>query len=236
MFFKLRQDLAEVFFYPNPSWGEDGRLDYNLYWRKRRKNGSSFTLSAWQKQRADLVLPILSAGDVVVDLGGGGGEMLGYWGRFKSIKGVCADTNTLALTQAGTKGLETLLLDLNNKEDWAKMPACDYVTGFEIIEHLPNPEELILFARNKVRKGLIFSVPNTGYYKHRLRLLLGRFPLQWIVHPGEHLRFWTVKDMNSWAKALGLKVEKLVVYEGLPWLNKIWPSLFGQGIIIYLKK
>ena len=81
---------------------------------------------------------------------------------------------------------------------------------------------------------MIFSFPNSGYYAHRLRFLFGRFPLQWVVHPGEHLRFWTVKDVNSWVNALKMNFIKLIVYEGVPVLNKIWPSMFGQGIIIVI--
>lgn len=230
--FKLRQDLAEIFFYPKPVWGEDGRLDYDLYWQKRRKNGGNFTLSSWQKQRADLVLPFLIDGDVVIDVGGGGGEMLSYWLEFKKIKGICADVNASALGQAQSKGLETLQLDLSDKALWNNLPACDYITGFEIFEHLANPEEFIFFVQKRVRKGLIFSVPNTGYYKHRLRLSFGRFPLQWVVHPGEHLRFWTVKDMRWWLASLGLNLKKLIIYEGLPVLNRLWPSLFGQGLVV----
>lgn len=235
LLFKLRQDLAELFFYPVPSWGEDGSLDYNLYWQKRRKSESNFELSAWQKQRADLVLPFLKDDDIVVDVGGGGGEMLAYWKQFKKVKGVCADYNEWALEQAKKKGLETLFLDLADEKSWDQIPFCDYLTGFEILEHLSNPEKFIFFVKKRVRKGMIFSVPNSGYYKHRLRLLFGRFPLQWIAHPGEHLRFWTVRDMLKWIDYLGLKSKKIIIYEGLPGLNRLWPSLFGQGLLIYLQ-
>ena len=161
--------------------------------------------------------------------------MLAYWVKLKKIKGICADYNELALEQAKRRGLDTLFLDLNDEKNWNDVPPCDYLTGFEILEHLANPEKFILFVKNKVRKGLIFSVPNSGYYQHRVRLLLGRFPLQWIVHPGEHLRFWTAKDIVDWVGFLGLKLEKKIIYEGLPGLNNLLPSLFGQGIIIYIK-
>ena len=51
-------------------------------------------------------------------------------------------------------------------------------------------------------------------------------------HPGEHLRFWTLKDAKLWVKQLGCKLNKIVVYQGLPGLNKLFPNLFGQGILI----
>ena len=39
---------------------------------------------------------------------------------------------------------------------------------------------------------------------HRLRYMLGRFPLQWIVNPNEHIRFWTLKDLIWWLDYLNI--------------------------------
>ncbi|NCF75234.1 MAG: methyltransferase domain-containing protein [Xanthomonadaceae bacterium] len=111
----------------------------------------------------------------------------------------------------------------------------DYILELEVIEHLPNIEEFVSKIKNKARKSLIFSIPNRGYYSHRMRLLSGRFPLQWINNPSEHLRFWTVKDIKWWVNFMGLNSNKIIIYEGLPILNKIFPNLFGQGIIIKIK-
>jgi 2-polyprenyl-3-methyl-5-hydroxy-6-metoxy-1,4-benzoquinol methylase len=123
-------------------------------------------------------------------------------------------------------------MDISKLYNLSSLPEVDYILGLEIIEHMPNTEEFIFKIQNKSKKGLIFSFPNTGYYSHRLRLLFGRFPLQWIVRPGEHLRFWTVKDVKWWVKNLGFNLEKLIFYEGVPILNKVFPNLFSQGIII----
>lgn len=220
--------------YPTPDWGTDGRVGYDRYWRKRRGENQLFQLSAWQRKRAELILPFLSEGDVVVDVGGGDGAILEFWRAHKNIRGICVDNNQLVLDQAKAKGIEIIKVDLSASESWEKIPACDFLTGFEILEHLPNPEEFILTVAGRVRKELIFSFPNSGYYVHRLRLLFGRWPLQWIVHPGEHLRFWTVKDVYSWVRALGFCLSGLIIYEGVPLLNRLWPAMFGQGIIIRL--
>jgi hypothetical protein len=63
---------------------------------------------------------------------------------------------------------------------------------------------------------------------------LGRFPLQWLTHPGEHLRFWTATDCRWWIKSLGAHMENFTLHQGLPVLNKIWPGLFSQGIIFMI--
>ena len=89
----------------------------------------------------------------------------------------------------------------------------------------------------KAKKGVFFSVPNSGYISYRLRLLFGSFPVQWKIHPGEHLRFWTYKDIKWWLKQLNLyHKSEIYVYEGIPFLNKIWKNLFGAGILVYIKK
>ena len=62
-------------------------------------------------------------------------------------------------------------------------------------------------------------------------MLFGKFPLQWASHPGEHLRFWTVSDVKWWLKSANFNIESLELYEGIPILNKIFQSLFAQGIV-----
>ena len=234
--FKIKTDLKGLLSYPKPKWGTDGRVNYDLYWHERRGHGQDFKLSAWQRERAELILPLLKAGDVVVDVGGGDGAVLAFWRSKVDIRCICVDDNRLVLEQAKQKGIEVIETDLSAPSNWDLIPTCDFLTGFEILEHLPNPEEFILKTYGRVRREMIFSFPNSGYYVHRLRLIFGRFPKQWIVHPGEHLRFWTVKDAKSWSLALGVGLKEIIVYEGVPGLNRLWPALFGQGVILRLGK
>ena len=67
------------------------------------------------------------------------------------------------------------------------------------------------------------------------RLLLGRFPLQWLAHPGEHLRFWTHVDFLWWANCLGYRVQTAIPYQGTPFLKRLWPNLFASGIVYVLE-
>jgi len=71
---------------------------------------------------------------------------------------------------------------------------------------------------------------------YRLRLLFGKFPAQWRVHPGEHVRFWTARDLRWWLLAQGIENYKIFYYEGIPLLNKIVPSLFAAGFVVYIQK
>lgn len=234
--YKLKQDFSKIKKYPTTNISENGKVDYDKYWQKRRGEDYQASLSDWQKVRVDIVKKYFKTGDTVVDVGGGDGAMLKYLQSQVNIRAIVVDFNDLVLQEAQKIGLEVIKVDLNDVNDLKKIPDCDYLLGFEILEHLSNPEEFIFLVKDRVKKSMIFSFPNTGYYVHRLRLLFGRFPLQWVNHPGEHLRFWTVSDVRWWVKYLGFKLLFLHIYEGLPGLKKIWPTLFGQGIIIVINK
>jgi len=233
---KIKSDLESLNTYPGIDLSSGFKIDYDKYWKKRRGEDYKSSLSGWQKERADYALKFLKDGDIVVDIGGGDGEVLKYIKSKVSIKGICADFDELVLAEAKKNGLETINIDLSDLNNAVKIPDCDYILGFEILEHMPNPEEFIMAVKSRVRISMIFSFPNTGYYTHRLRLFFGKFPLQWVSHPGEHLRFWAVSDVQWWIKNMGLHLDEIRLYQGMPFLNKILPKLFGQGIIVKIKK
>lgn len=234
-FYKIKQDILSLKKYPRNNISKDFKINYNRYWRKKRGDTNISSLSSWQKQRANYILKIIEPYSSVMDLGCGDGAVLKYLKERIDIKGVGVDISSSILEKAKKTGLKTIKKDISDIDNLEDLPNVDYILGLEIIEHLPNTEEFINKIKNKAKKALIFSFPNTGYYSHRLRLLFGRFPLQWIIYPGEHLRFWTVKDVKWWIKFMGFSLDKIIVYEGLPILNKIFPNLFGQGIIIKIK-
>ena len=117
----------------------------------------------------------------------------------------------------------------------------DVVTAFEVLEHLPDCETQLQELLRVSNSLCVFSVPNTGFIMHRLRLLFGKFPLQWRSSPGEHLRFWTSSDMYWWlTKILNLSPNnfKIYHYAGFPILNNLlfMRSLFCKGIIVVIYK
>ncbi|HQU07449.1 MAG: hypothetical protein B7X04_00585 [Parcubacteria group bacterium 21-54-25] len=233
----LKGDLGRLFIYPSLQVPEDFSIDYDRYWKVRGRSSMSEkgeTLSLWQQDRASRAAEFIERNSTVLDLGSGGGAVLEYLREKRNIKPIAVDVSAHALISLRIKGIEALELDIASENDVEKLPEVDYILGFEILEHLPNPEKLIHTLAKKAKKGLIFSFPNTGYYAHRLRLLFGRFPLQWVVHPGEHLRFWTMADVRSWTPQLHLGPKSMVAYQGLPGLNRVWPALFGAGILLVL--
>lgn len=115
----------------------------------------------------------------------------------------------------------------------------DVIVMSEILEHLPKPEDIVRKISDRA-KYLIISVPNSAFYRFRLRLLFGRFLKQWVMHPSEHLRFWSHIDFLDWLSALGFEVVKTEASNGLDVgplkLFKYFPNLFGHQMCYLVKK
>lgn len=228
---RLKQFVKLIFAYPKLGAHD---VSYNTYWHSRGLD-SKIKLNSFQKKRADLTLGHLEKNSVILDVGCGNGALLCYINSIKPMKKLFGiDISEKALAFAEENNIEIVLGDISKIDTLNKLPAADYILMFEVIEHFLNSEDLIKWAVQHAKKGVFFSVPNTGFFVHRLRLFFGKFPFQWRVNPSEHLRFWTVKDMKWWLRELGLKNYTLKLYEGVSLLNKIWPSLFGQGIWVFI--
>lgn len=231
-FYKIKQLLISIFIYPSLKQVDES---YNVYWQSRDVQNSE--LNSFQKKRADLLIGEIDKNDSILDIGCGDGRILAYlMGKGHQGEALGVDSSDYVLERARAKGINVLKKDIRNINQLDNLPAHDVVILFEVLEHMVNSEDLLVWAYNRARKAVLFSVPNTGFIVYRLRLLLGRFPLQWRVHPSEHLRFWTLRDMKWWLGELGYKFFKLYIYEGVPLFNKFWPSLFGQGLFIYIPK
>lgn len=225
--YRLRQWFKDLFLYPRTTLGSDSD-----YWSARNR-GPSASLSAWQKERADWVLTRLTETPVhMLDIGSGDGGVLKYLAsKHKGLTGVGIDRDAGARASLTALGFEALDLDLTKDTE---LPACDYALLFEIIEHVPDAEGLLDAARRSARRGVFFSVPNTGFFTHRFRLLFGKFPAQWAVRPNEHVRFWTLADMRWWLKAQGIAHADVHPYEGVPYLRHVFPGLFAAGIMVWI--
>lgn len=205
--------------------------NYELYWEKK-----SLDLNSFQKYRASWVSSQIETGSSLVDIAAGNGKVLLELKKNKNIKAIACDISNSALKTLNDQGIECFCIDINQDAELKKIPTADNIIAFELLEHLPNPEKVLVNLLPKCQKSFFFSVPNTGFISHRLRLLFGRFPLQWRNHPGEHLRFWTLKDMHWWLKELNLPYQYQVhCYEGFPILNKIFPGIFSKGILVQIK-
>jgi methionine biosynthesis protein MetW len=173
----------------------------------------------------------------VLDVGCGSGGFLKYLLSQRpncTVRGT--DISKHAVSLAAAQGLDTFQSDLT-KESLDRQ--YDYITGFEMIEHVHEAEKVLVVMREAMRKLLILSLPNTGYVEHRVRLaLFGRFPNTQIkFHAKEHIRFWTAKDFRDWAEHFDLRVVDVQGQWGLPGLPwRSHPKLFSPQLVYTLER
>ena len=212
-------------------------LDYDVYWGT--KIGKKLCrLDPFQLNILKLILTEFEQNKTLLDIGSGDGSVLNFLTKHRKFDSILpTDISKTAIDNLKKEGYPARFLNIQDEDEFSKLDSFDYVMVLEVLEHITDSETVLKRLLNKTSNKLIFSVPNTGFIGHRLRLLFGSFPLQWRTNPGEHLRFWTARDMRWWLKQLGLNHDsKLILYEGIPILNKIWPSLFAMGIIVVIKK
>lgn len=233
--YRLKEWIKQMFVYPTLVLTE---VDYDKYWMAKRGENMG-SLSDWQLERANFVVNILKdqSNISISDIGCGEGGILDFISKkIKTNRLIGSDISDMALERVKGFGIEANKLDIGKIEELKKIPQADYQILFEILEHVPHSEHLLNEAYFKSNKGVFFSFPNTGFFVHRFRLFFGKFPLQWKLFPGEHVRFWTKKDLLWWLKSLGYKDYKINYYKGVPLLNKIFPSLFAAAFEIYIPK
>lgn len=202
-------------------------LDYDAYWKERGPLVYS--------TRFDAIARLIEPGSSVLDLGCGSGACLKRLEDKLGVEGEGVDVSAASMAMCAALGVKASRADIT-APSFRPARIYDYIVVSEVLEHIPDPEGLLARLRGNFTKGLVVTVPNTGYYLHRLRLLFGRFPVQWTTHPGEHLRFWTLKDFRSWTRHNGFAIVRMTTHTGFLFLHGLLPSLFADSIVCLLKE
>jgi methionine biosynthesis protein MetW len=205
-------------------------FDYEAYWAQRLEAGNE---GISYPEIVDICAATLPRDARLLDIGCGTGLFLQQLTRRLPIQAVGVDVSQRAVAAAKARGIHAEVLEAGAA--LAPLGAFDFVTLFEVLEHVQNAEAVLANIRRSFPEATVLaSVPNTGYIADRLRLLCGRFPRQWIVHPGEHIRFWTLHDFRQMAGHLGYRVARVIPLRGATLLAPLWPSLFGEALVFKL--
>ena len=206
--------------------------DYNYYWSqvmKKGLGGGSYPIII------DILESRINNDAKLLDIGCGNGELIRSLSNRLNIECLGIDISEKAIQIAMNKGINTRIFDIFT-DDFKKLGAFNYITMFEVLEHIPNAEQAIINIRDNFKSEIaFFSIPNSGSLYERMRLLRGRFPKQWVVHPGEHVRFWTLHDFKFMLRGLGIKIINVYGISHNHRPINIGKSLFSQMFIFEVK-
>ena len=213
--------------------------DYEEYWHQRIDPESHGLYIQRRINKFNRIAELIEPGSSVVEIGCGDGILLEMMLREKlrpeDVLGL--DVSEAALDACREKGIPVRQADGTSVNFIKELRDYDYLIMSDFMEHIPDPEALIKLLRPKISKGIIISIPNSGFILYRLRLLFGKAPMQWAPKEfmGVHLRFWTACDLKWWAESLGFKVQTFIPLRGVPILRSLWSNMFSEVMIVKLK-
>lgn len=202
---------------------------YEKYWNVRNKPS--------HRPRYNIFSSWIPDNSSVLDVGCGDGTFLNFLkGQNRGLILTGVDISEQALSISKEKGFETLEADVSGPLPF-KDKTFDYCVCSEVLEHIPNSEDLLSEMGRISRNGVLVSVPNIALWKHRCRLFfLGSFPIQWLLEPREHIRFFSIKDFVKTANASGFAVREIRISSGTRILKYFWPNLFADQVCFLLKR
>lgn len=189
------------------------------------------------KSRDKIIANLIEESSSIMDIGCGNGRFLYYLkNNKKDIESCGIEISESAIDYCKSLGLNVKQLNISTQElDFTRK--YDYICLLGILEHIKNPERIINKVKNKYNKKLIIFIPNIGFIFNRIRFLFGKFPLTFEGGKlGEHIRHWTKSDIKWWLHKFDYNIQKMIYCQGIPILNKLFPSLFCQNFIIIINR
>lgn len=181
----------------------------------------------------------------VLDIGCGDGELLSWLTRHRMVDGRGIEISQSGVSLCVASGLSVIQGDADTDLSDYPDKAFDYVVLSQTLQAMRDPKK-VLNELVRISRYAIVSVPNFGYWKNRLYLLLkGRMPVtsslsyQWYETPNIH--FCTIDDFVILCEELGLTIRQRLSInsEGSvsTFRTRSWAAnLFGEVGVFMLEK
>jgi methionine biosynthesis protein MetW len=170
-----------------------------------------------------LIAELVAPGARVLDIGCGDGALLAHLAATKSVDGRGMELSQEGVNACVRNGLPVIQGDADNDLEAYPDGAFDYVILSQTLQATHRPRAVVE-SLARIGRHAIVSFPNFGYWRVRVRLLLGgRMPnsallgYHWYDTPNIHL--CTVRDFVGLAQELGLRIERahMLDTEGNPY-------------------
>ena len=166
------------------------------------------------KQEFKIISTLIKKGSHVLDIGCGDGILMEYLKDEKKVNIRGIEISKSKVQNCIAKGLT--VIEGNAEKDLKQFPdnSFDYVVLSQTLQAFLNPENVIKELL-RIGKQAIVTIPNFGYWKIRLHLLLkGTMPVtrtlpdEWYNTPNIHL--CTIKDFVFFSKKKEFKLSKSI--------------------------
>ncbi len=171
-------------------------------------------LAGMDRPDFDVISRWIPEGAHVLDLGCGDGTLLAKLIRERRVTAYGIEKNDTNIAACVAKGLHVLQQDLESGLSWFGDDSFDVVVLSLTLQAVHETEN-IMREIVRVGKKAIVSVPNFGYWAHRLSVLRGRMPVsktlpyEWYNTP--NVRVLTLNDFEILARDLNCRVTRRVV-------------------------
>ena len=178
------------------------------------------------KQEFNIIANNIENGTRVLDVGCGDGVLIEYLKKEKSIDVRGLEISKDKVQKCISKGLT--VIEGNAEIDLKQFPdnSFDYVVLSQTLQAFINPE-LVIKELLRVGKRAIVTIPNFGFWKVRLHLLIkGTMPVtktlpeEWYNTPNLHM--CTIKDFVEFSNKINFKIFKSIA------MNKKKTSLINN--------
>ncbi|MBY6265269.1 methionine biosynthesis protein MetW [Azospirillum sp. 412522] len=159
-----------------------------------------------------LIAEMVEANSRVLDVGCGDGALLDYLSHAKNVDGRGIELSMDGVRQCVAHGLSVIQGDAETDLKDYPAEAFDYVILGQTLQAMKQPRD-VLEMLCRIGRRAIVSVPNFGYWRVRMQLMLtGRMPVteklgyQWWETPNIH--FCTLRDFVVLTEEMGITIEQ----------------------------
>ena len=166
------------------------------------------------KPEFKVISDLINRNSHVLDVGCGDGMLMELLAKEKNVNIRGIEISKIKVQNCIAKGLT--IIEGNAEEDLKQFPdkSFDYVVLSQTLQAFLKPEKVI-FELLRIGKQAIVTIPNFGYWKIRLHLLLkGTMPVtrtlpdEWYNTPNIHL--CTIKDFVYFSKSKNFRLSKSI--------------------------
>ena len=183
------------------------------------------------KNEFQVIAELIEKNKKVLDVGCGDGTLMEFLKNNKNINIRGLEISKNKVQECIAKGLT--VIEGNAERDLKQFPdkSFDYVVLSQTLQAFLDPE-LVLKELLRVGKQAIVTIPNFGYWKIRLHLLLkGTMPItktlpdEWYNTPNIHM--CSIKDFYNFVKSRDIKIFKSLAIN-----NKNASTISGSNLTI----